>query len=166
MAIKLNDKLDNEWNLYYYSDKNNNWNRDSFTKIYTCKTVIDFWRLYNNWNSLEGILNNKFFLMKNNTFPLWEDKVNINGGCWIYKIHESNAEQLWEDLSCYIVCEILCPDISNEIVGISISTKKNNICLIKIWNTISSHNSLNYINKKISEKWGLDVIYTTNLCGS
>jgi hypothetical protein len=101
--------------------------------------------------------------MKNNILPLWEDPININGGCWVYKIHESQAIQLWEDLSVYLVCEKLCPTIPNEITGLSFSIKKNNLCLIKIWNTNASNSSLKLINENITNKWGLNIIYTTNL---
>jgi len=163
MEISNSTYFKYKWNLYYYCDNNNNWNEDSFEKIYTIENPNHFWKLYNNWNILGGITNNQFFLMRDKVLPLWEDPININGGCWAYKIHESHSSSLWEDLSMYLVLDELCLSISEEIVGISISLKKNNICLIKIWNTNSKNNSLSLINKDIIKKYGINIIYIANL---
>ncbi len=40
--------------------------------------------------------------------------------------------------------------------------KKNNYCVIKIWNTNAINNSIKNINKKILTKWGTDVIYISH----
>jgi hypothetical protein len=96
--------------------------------------------------------------MKNNICPLWEDPNNLNGGCWSYKIHEDQAEKLWNELAGYLVCDQIINN-PDEAVGLSICLKKNNYSVIKIWNTDTKNNSLAQINKEIIKKWGTDIIY-------
>ena len=95
--------------------------------------------------------------------PIWEDKENINGGCWSFKVTEDRTDELWEDLSMFLVCKELCPSIPNEVVGLSVCLKKNNNTVIKIWNKNSKNNSLKLINEKILKKWGMDIIYIAHI---
>ncbi len=152
----------NTWNVWYHYDKDN-WKLSGYKNIYEITDISSFWKLYNNWNKLGGILNKHLFLMKENITPVWEDINNINGGCWSYKIHEDNAEELWEDLSVYLVCNLMSTVISDEILGISISFKKNNYAVIKIWNKNSKNHSLKLLNDNILKKWGTDIIYIAHM---
>ena len=158
----MNSKLANVWNMWYHHEKDN-WKLSGYKQIYKLETASDFWKLYNNLDKLGGITHKHFFLMKDNITPIWEDPININGGCWSFKIQEDKAEELWIDLSTYLVCEQLCPSITDEIVGISICLKKNNSTIIKIWNKNSKHNSLKLINETILKKWGTDIIYIAHM---
>jgi hypothetical protein len=151
-----------EYKLWYHHEKDN-WKIDGYRELYTIKTVSDFWKLYNNWDKLGGVLSKHFFLMKNNVIPIWEDSINVNGGCWSFKLVEDQIDEFWEDLSVYFVCDKLCPTITNEIVGLSICLKKNNNAVIKIWNTNSKNNSLKLINENILKKWGIDIIYIAHM---
>ena len=151
----------NEWNLYY--NNSNVWSEKSFTKLYQITNSSLFWKLYNNIEQLNLITDKHLFIMKNKILPIWEDTNNKNGGCWSFKISENQVMKLWEDLSVYMVCEDLCPTISNEIAGLSVCIKKNNFCVIKIWNTNSKNNSLKLINKDILEKWGINIIYIAHI---
>jgi hypothetical protein len=150
--------LNYNWNIWYHHEKDN-WTLSGYKNIYNIKTIIDFWKFYNNWDKVGGITNKHFFLMRENITPIWEDIKNINGGCWSFKIYEDQADELWNDLSIYLLTNNLCPTIYNEIVGLSICLKKNNNVVIKIWNTNSKNNSLKLINEVILKKWGTDVIY-------
>ena len=155
----MEKEFNNKWNLWYHHEKDN-WDLSGFKKIYTIENVEQFWTLFNNWNSLGGINYKHFFIMKNNITPIWEDPKNINGGCWSFKVNYQTASELWENLSTYLVTE----KISNqEIVGISICLKKNNNIVIKIWNTDSNKNSLSYLNEKLLQKWGTDIIYIAHM---
>jgi hypothetical protein len=40
--------------------------------------------------------------------------------------------------------------------------KKNNYCVIKIWNNNSTNNSIKFINKDILKKWGTEIIYISH----
>jgi hypothetical protein len=150
------------WNVWYHHEKDN-WKISGYKQIYQITNTFDFWKLYNNWDKFGGVTSKRFFFMKDGVNPIWEDPININGGCWSFKIQEEQAEELWEDLSVYLVCLQLCPSISDEIVGLSICLKKNNNTVIKIWNKNSKNNSLKLINENILKKWGTDIIYIAHM---
>ena len=54
---------------------------------------------------------------------------------------ENNVEELWEELSILLVTEELL-NIKDEVVGLSICLKKNNFCVVKIWNKNCKNNSI------------------------
>ena len=156
----MDNNFDNSWNVWYHHIKDN-WEIDGYKKIYKIDNGIDFWKLYNNWESLGGITSRHFFLMKNDIKPVWEDPINMKGGCWSFKIVDSMAAELWEDLSVLIVSNELVQN--TEALGLSITLKKNNTCVVKIWNDDSNKNSIKHINKSILKKWGTDIIYIAHM---
>lgn len=158
----MDTELSSQWNIWYHHEKDN-WKISGYKKIYEIKTVKDFWKFYNNWDKVGGVTNKHFFIMKEGVNPIWEDPLNINGGCWSFKIQEEQAEELWEDLSTYLVCNKLCLTIPEEIMGLSVCLKKNNNTVIKIWNKNSKNNSLKLINETILKKWGMDIIYIAHM---
>lgn len=154
-------KFNNSWKLWYHHLKEI-WTINGYKKIYEINNSNDFWKLYHNWDLLGGITIKQFFLMKNDIKPIWEDENNKNGGCWSFKINNFDVEELWEELSILLVTEELLEENNDIIVGLSICLKKNNFCVIKIWNNDSNLNSIKLINKKILKDWGLDLIYISN----
>jgi hypothetical protein len=158
----MDTKFDNKWSLWIHEDKDN-WTITGYKKIYEIENIKDFWNLYNFWNKHNNITYKHFFLMKNDNKPIWEVPENIQGGSWSFKILEDKAYNLFEDLSTYLVCEKLCPTITDEIMGLSICLKKNNNVIIKVWNNNSKNNSLKFINENILNKWGLDIIYIAHM---
>jgi hypothetical protein len=158
----MDTKLNYTWNIWYHSEKDN-WTISGYKQLYQIKIIEHFWRFYNNWDKVGGITNKHFFLIRSDVTPIWEDPKNINGGCWSFKIQEEQAYELWEDLSIYLVCNKLCPTISDELSGLSICLKKNNNTVVKIWNTNSKNNSLKLINEDILKKWGMDIIYIAHM---
>jgi hypothetical protein len=157
----MTETFNNKWTLWNHIDKDN-WTLSGFNKIYTISNMSDFWKLYNNFNKID-IYNNQLFLMKNDIPPLWEDTNNINGGCWSYKVSDNNVLEMWEMLSTYLVCETLNTNNLDEILGLSISSKKNNNFIIKIWNKNSKYNSLKYIHENILSKWTTNMIYIAHI---
>jgi len=149
-----------KWNIWYHHTKDI-WTIDGYKKIYTVDNMINFWQLYNNWNSIGGITGKHYFIMKNDINPIWEDKVNVSGGCWSFKVNDNMASELWEDLSILLVSNELVEGC--EVVGLSISVKKNNTSVIKIWNTNSMNHSIKHINKDILKKWKTDIIYIAHM---
>ena len=75
-----------------------------------------------------------FFLMRENIFPKWEDKYNINGGCWSLRIVKTEIRNVWDELSMAIMGEYLTNDSkeNSNLNGLSISPKRS-FCVIKIW---------------------------------
>ncbi len=53
--------------------------------------------------------------------------------------------------------------IQDDIAGLSLCTKKNNISVIKIWNTNNKNNNLNYLHNNILNIWGNEIIYISHL---
>jgi len=155
------DKLSSTWNLWCHKDIDS-WKINSFEKLFDINTVKDFWQLTNSWDKLGGVSNRYYFIMRENVKPIWEDKQNINGGCWSFKTTDEYVDELWYDLSMYLVCENISK-IPSDIVGLSICQKKNNNIVIKIWNKTSSKNSLKLLNNDILKKWGTDIIYIAHL---
>ena len=148
----------NTWNVWYHHTKDN-WKLSGYRKIYNISNIKNFWELYNNWNRLGGILSKQFFVMKNNITPLWEDKMNINGGCWSLKININLADKLWEYLSILLVGEKIYDN--DNINGLSICVKKNNICVIKIW-IKDNNNNIKLLNKDIFEKYQPEILFIIN----
>tara|TARA_A100001015_G_C15034662_1_gene735378 strand:- start:3461 stop:3955 length:495 start_codon:yes stop_codon:yes gene_type:complete len=157
----MDTNFDNEWNLWYHSQRDI-WTLDGYKKIYTIKSIKDYWKLYNNWDKLGGVNNKHFFMMKNDITPIWEDPSNKMGGCWSFKINDSLAQDLWNDLSLYLVTENMS-SVKDDIVGLSVCLKKNNFSVVKIWNKENKNNSLNLLCKDILNKWGLDIIYIAHM---
>ncbi len=152
--------LTNKWNVWYHHTKDN-WTIDGYRKIYEIKDGISFWKLFNNWDSIGGVTSRNFFIMKDNVLPIWEDDINMKGGCWSFKVVDSMADELWEDLATLMITNELTNDA--DALGLSIAIKKNNTCVIKIWNNDSNMNSIKYINKNILKKWGTDIIYIAHM---
>lgn len=148
----------NTWNVWYHHMKDN-WKLSGYRKIYNITNIKNFWELYNNWNKLGGILSKQYFIMKNDITPLWEDKSNINGGCWSLKININLAEKLWEYLSILLVSENIYDN--DNINGLSICVKKNNICVIKIW-VKDNNNNIKLLNKDIFEKYQPEILFIIN----
>jgi hypothetical protein len=148
------------WEVWYHHTKDI-WTIDGYKSIYKIDNGLDFWKLYNNWNCIGGVTGKHYFLMKNDVKPMWEDPQNINGGCWSFKISDNMADELWEDLSILLVTNELIED--SDAVGLSISVKKNNTSVVKIWNTDSSKHSIKHINKNILKKWKTDIIYIAHM---
>jgi len=148
------------WDIWYHHTKDI-WTIDGYKNIYSIKNGVDFWKLYNNWDAIDGLVGKHYFIMKNNIKPLWEDQMNINGGCWSFKINNNTVTELWEDLSILLVTNELIEGC--DVVGLSISIKKNNTCVVKIWNTDSMCNSIKHINRDILKKWKTDIIYIAHM---
>ena len=153
--------LPREWCLWIHQDKDN-WKISGFKNVYTIISINDFWQLYTNWDKIGTINQRHYFLMEKGITPIWEDDNNKKGGCWSYKVHENQAQELWDDLSTYLVNEKLS-QMQHDITGLSICLKKNNYSVIKIWNRNSKENSLALLNETILKKWGMDIIYIAHI---
>ena len=143
------NKLNNTWVLWFHDPLNNNWDIDSYVKVFSFNTIEQFWELFILLD-YKKVQEGMFFIMKENIEPLWENKMNINGGCWSYKITKHDVYNAWLELSIALCCENITKDseYSKNINGISISPKKT-FCILKIWNNDSKISSTNLLSKKI-----------------
>ena len=143
--------LDTTWDLYYHKSDDNNWAIDSYIKIYTYKTVEDYCKLAQNWDTyIQPIQNGMFFIMKENILPLWEDTTNIKGGCWSLKVNKTDACGVWNSLVMAMIGNTLTPNPQHidSITGLSISPKKG-FCIIKIWNSDKLLNDISILVNNI-----------------
>jgi hypothetical protein len=126
------ENLKNEWELWFHSINDNNWDKSSYRNIYTIKSLFDFQYIKTNFQQ-DHYQNGMFFCMKKDIFPNWEDPDNRNGGCLSFKVSSSNIVNEWENLLLKCITEnILTDNNESEINGISISPKKE-FNIIKIW---------------------------------
>jgi hypothetical protein len=135
--------LNNNWTCWIHYQNDNIWTLDRYQNITTLVTLKDAVLFIENLD--ENIIKKTMlFFMKDSILPLWESEDNINGGCFSYKISNTNIVNIFKILLYKIIGNTLSSDenTSNNINGISISPKKN-FCIIKIWmrnkNIIANH---------------------------
>ena len=149
------NNLKSNWVLWFHDPLDNNWKLESYKPISKLKTVDDFWNTFEYVDN-NIIENSMLFLMKDGIDPLWEDKNNVDGGCWSLKIQKGNIKPLWTNISVNLCCENISNNNDIQINGISISPKKN-FCIIKIW---INKNDANIKNLKKIENISYDgIIY-------
>jgi hypothetical protein len=130
----------NSWIVWYHNPSDTDWSTKSYKDIIEISSIEDYCVLKNSWDlCLPKVSEGMFFLMrkideKTCVYPKWEDKNNIQGGCWSFKIPKEKCRDVWFNLMKYILGECLIhADIDYSIInGISISPKKN-FSIVKIW---------------------------------
>lgn len=130
----MNDyKLSKKWTFYIHLQNTNNWDLDSYYKIMTIQNVYECIQLNNNIGS-ELLKKALHFVMKDDIQPIWEDEKNKNGGCFSFKIHNKDIEQIWKYFYYRLIGNSLMKnkDIMNYVNGISLSPKKT-FCILKVW---------------------------------
>ena len=75
-----------------------------------------------------------FFCMKNGIAPMWEDAKNRDGGCFSYRVANTDVSTAWRKLMVAMCGNSLTtgPKYESHINGITISPKKR-FSVIKIW---------------------------------
>jgi len=142
-AIQIHP-LNDTWVCWFHNLNSDEWSLESYQKVFTFKTVEDFWILSNNLNNIN---NGMYYIMRENYPPIWDHEMNIEGGGWTFKIDKKFAQEFWVKLSCYCVGEVLSKNTSN-IVGISLSPKIRFVT-VRIWTKDTSKNPAEFNNIKI-----------------
>ena len=154
--MALNYNLNDKWILWYHNPYDCNWNNDSYSNIYEIDTVNTYWKLYYSMEiHLPDINEAMYFIMKKNKngdiiWPNWEDKYNIDGGFWSFKVNSKDTKEAWKYLTLHLLSDNICRDKSDsdKINGISISPKKC-FSIIKIWNNNAIDNDISILNDNI-----------------
>lgn len=142
----LKIKLKNKWNIWFHSLNDNNWSIDSYHLISPIEYIEDLIYIIKN---IKNINNGLYFIMKSGISPIYEDKNNINGGYWSFRINKKYIFNKWIDIIYYmLILNFNNNDIYNDINGISLSPKVNN-SIIKIWNNNFEKYNKDDINKLI-----------------
>ena len=149
--MQNNFDLKQTWILWFHKVNDNNWNIDSYSKIYEIKTYYDVLFIL---NKIDNITSGMFFLMKEGIIPIFEDDHNIDGGYWSLRITKKDSIEYWSKFIYYLCIDTIINDEKYEkyINGISVSPKINN-CIFKIWNsnydkikTENIRNDLDFLN--------------------
>lgn len=147
---KMSDyKLNTEWCLWAHLPHDTDWSLSSYKLIYTFSNVYETIDLLKNLPE-KCIKNCMLFIMRKDISPIWEDKLNRDGGCFSFKVTNKIIKETWENLTYALVGEtIFTNNINNSIVnGITISPKKN-FCIIKIWLNTCEYQDSKYLNKNL-----------------
>ena len=123
--------LTGEWNLWYHSITDNNWQKGSYQKLISLTSLFDY-QLIKEIFKQNHYQNGMFFCMKKDIFPNWEDPQNRQGGCLSFKVSSKDIIDEWNNLLFSCINQAIMQGDDHEINGISISPKKE-FNIIKIW---------------------------------
>ncbi|OIW29799.1 eukaryotic initiation factor 4E [Coniochaeta ligniaria NRRL 30616] len=98
------------------------------------ESVQDFWR-YNNNTPVDQIkMRESIYLFKAGFKPIWEDRRNINGGSWTFRVPKSIGPDVWTHVQLLAIGEQLQEVLEegDQICGVGLSVRFNSH-LISIW---------------------------------
>lgn len=80
----------------------------SFEKLDTkIESVQDFWRYNNNFPVDQIKMRESVYLFKNGFKPVWEDRRNILGGSWTFRVPKANGSEFWDRIQLMAISETL-----------------------------------------------------------
>jgi len=103
------------------------------------ESVQDFWR-YNNNTPVDQIkMRESIYLFKQGFQPVWEDRRNINGGSWTFRVPKANGPDFWTRVQLMAIGEKLqsCLDEGDQLCGVGLSVRFNSH-LISVWHRDAS----------------------------
>jgi len=138
--------IQNRWNVYTHSTIDNNWNNESYNKIFTIDNLFDLNIIMNSTSKL-FFEKNMIFIMRDNIFPTWEDKSNCNGCTASFKVNNKDSTRIFNSILSSFIGENIHKNIENynNINGLSIIPKKN-FSILKLWFSSSIDNIEDHIN--------------------
>ncbi|XP_011864125.1 PREDICTED: eukaryotic translation initiation factor 4E type 3-like isoform X2 [Vollenhovia emeryi] len=110
--------------------------KNNLQKIYTVNTIQTFWAVFNNIPNAGAMqVKYSYHLMRDNRYPLWEDKLNQKGGTWRLKCHKYDTERVWKEVVLAAIGEQFADHLAqdDEICGVTVSIRDRED-LIQIWN--------------------------------
>ncbi|KOS18537.1 Eukaryotic translation initiation factor 4E type 3 [Escovopsis weberi] len=99
------------------------------------ESVQDFWRYSNNLPVAQMRMRDAIYLFKSGFRPVWEDRRNILGGSWTFRVSKDVGPAFWTRIQLLAIGETLQDAIgsSDQICGVGISVRFN-AHLVTIWN--------------------------------
>ena len=68
-------------------------------------TVKPFWEFFNRF-PLENLeMKDSVHFFKRGVKPVWEDRRNVKGGCWTFRVGKSNSKEFWKEVLMLAVGE-------------------------------------------------------------
>ncbi|KAK4137891.1 eukaryotic translation initiation factor 4E-4 [Trichocladium antarcticum] len=103
------------------------------------ESVQDFWR-YNNNTPVDQIkMRESIYLFKAGFKPVWEDRRNVLGGSWTFRVPKTSGPDVWTRVQLLAVGEKLQSVLEDgdQICGVGLSVRFNSH-LISIWHRDAS----------------------------
>ncbi|KAJ6789579.1 hypothetical protein PWT90_07414 [Aphanocladium album] len=103
------------------------------------ESVQDFWR-YNNNTPVEQIkMRESIYLFKSGFRPVWEDRRNINGGSWTFRVPRALGPDVWTKVQLLAIGEQLesALEENDQLCGVGLSVRFK-YHLITVWNRDAS----------------------------
>ena len=151
------------WKIWIYeNNKNKNWDVSNFKTFFEIKNSDDFWEFDAFVRENPLFLKNNIFVMKDGIFPTWEVKENRDGGCWSFKCNTTYSLKYFMHFLLFIITDTFMENtnISKEHVnGLCLSIKKQNACIIQVWNNDYFRCQSEDHNLYVKENFGIDIIY-------
>lgn len=138
-TISVHSKIPTgSWSLYYHNPVDTKWTPESYQKVATVETWDHFFTVMTSLEELSmqyGML----FWMKGTILPLYENHINIRGGCYSIRIGRSKSAHYYTIYTIACMLGVVTTVPENQIHGISISPKRvqeknQTFNVIKIWN--------------------------------
>ncbi|RQM07678.1 hypothetical protein DH86_00001702 [Scytalidium sp. 3C] len=134
------------WNVYF--DKSQKDQSKPTDGTYTAaleqlgsqiESVQDFWRYNNNLPIEHMKMRESIYLFKQGFQPIWEDRRNINGGSWTFRVPKANGPDFWTRVQLMAIGEKLqsCLDAGDQLCGVGLSVRFNSH-LISVWHRDAS----------------------------
>ena len=139
--------LQNSWTFWYHTIKTDDWSQESYVFIHKVSTLEEVWGVLN-LITPQHLKNGMYFIMKNDIFPEWSNKENMNGGYWSLKLKDMCTKDFFKWV-IYMVTEHLYTHDKGSIHGISYSPKYDH-GILKIWNSDSKYGDLKFIHKNLN----------------
>ncbi|KAL8945837.1 MAG: hypothetical protein Q9222_007680 [Ikaeria aurantiellina] len=98
-------------------------------------TIKTFWELMNQFPLQNLRMKDSIHFFKRGVQPVWEDKRNIQGGSWTFRVGKSTSGEFWSEVLLLAVGEQFDGAVQkgDDICGLSLSRRFNSD-LITIWN--------------------------------
>ncbi|KAI5461177.1 translation initiation factor [Mariannaea sp. PMI_226] len=103
------------------------------------ESVQDFWRYANNTPVDQIKMRESIYLFKAGFRPIWEDRRNILGGSWTFRVSKANGPDFWTRVQLLAIGEKLQSvlDDDDQLCGVGLSVRFNSH-LITIWHRDAS----------------------------
>ncbi|KAM3512820.1 hypothetical protein MY11210_003525 [Beauveria gryllotalpidicola] len=105
------------------------------------ESVQDFWRYNNNTPVAQIKMRESIYLFKSGFRPVWEDRRNINGGSWTFRVPRAQGPEFWTKVQLLAIGEKLQEALGENTddticgVGLSVRFKYH---LVTVWNRDAS----------------------------
>ncbi|KAG6002077.1 hypothetical protein E4U21_003479 [Claviceps maximensis] len=153
------------WNIYFDRQSKDHKPEDGEYNVQLeqlgsqIESIQDFWR-YNNNTPVDQIKTREsIYLFKQGFKPIWEDRRNINGGSWTFRVPKATGPDFWTRVQLLAIGEKLQSvlDENDQLCGVGLSVRFN-AHLITVWHRDSSKtNSVDAMLACILEELPLEI---------